>query len=376
MPACPNPTTACKPLPLSAFQPELYEQLLAEKVDAATKLLAPFDAPPPLVFPSAPQAFRARAEFRVWHDGDKLDYVMFRPADPRQPVAIDAFPYAIDAIQDLMWPLLALLRDEPVLRRKLFQVEFLSTLAGDTLITLIYHRKLDETWQQTAVSLAEQLQVSIVGRSRKQKLTLQRDYVTEELQVNGQTFSYRQYEQAFSQPNPGVNTQMIEWACAQTEQSQGDLLELYCGNGNFTLPLARQFRRVLATELSKVGTRAARENAQANGVENLEIVRLSAEEVAEALAGTRQFRRLAELQVPLTDFQLDTVFVDPPRAGLDPATERCVANFQRIVYISCNPNTLAANLANLSQTHRVAAFAVFDQFPYTGHTECGVVLER
>ena len=53
-----------------------------------------------------------------------------------------------------------------------------------------------------------------------------------------------------------------------------------------------------------------------------------------------------------------------------------VTRFDRIIYISCNPQTLAENLATLSRTHEVTAFALFDQFPYTDHMECGVVLRR
>jgi tRNA (uracil-5-)-methyltransferase len=156
----------------------------------------------------------------------------------------------------------------------------------------------------------------------------------------------------------------------------GDLLELYCGNGNFTLPLARQFNHVIATELSKVSTRAARHNLSANSISNVEIIRLAAEEVVQAMAGEREFRRLRELPRPLADYQLETVFVDPPRAGLDQSTLAMVKEFPNVMYISCNPITLADNLSTLTISHRVTRFALFDQFPYTHHMECGVLLER
>ena len=73
---------------------------------------------------------------------------------------------------------------------------------------------------------------------------------------------------------------------------------------------------------------------------------------------------------------LRSVFVDPPRAGLDPATLHCVRDFRNIFYISCNPDTLLANLQCLAPTHSVKALAFLDQFPYTPHIESGVVLER
>ena len=69
-------------------------------------------------------------------------------------------------------------------------------------------------------------------------------------------------------------------------------------------------------------------------------------------------------------------FVDPPRAGLDPATTELVCGFDNLIYISCNPETLAANLELICRSHRLERFALFDQFPYTNHMECGAFLQR
>ncbi len=363
-------------MPLSNVNPDAYSALLAEKVARVEALLSPYSPPTPLVIESSPTAFRMRAEFRMWHEGDDLDYVMFRKGDRKTPVAIESFPIACKNIQSLMPKLQSSLKNNTQLRKKLFQVEFLSTLAGDTLITLIYHRKLDEEWDEQALLLASELKVQIVGRSRKQKRILDREYVEESLPINSKDYYYRQYEQAFTQPNGHVNIRMIEWACECATGLDGDLLELYCGNGNFTLPLAEHFSQVIATELSKTSIRAARENLKSNAVENIQMIRLSAEEVTQAMRGERTFRRLAELPQPLTDYNLKTVFVDPPRAGLDSETEKMVATFDSIIYISCNPETLAGNLEFLSTSHRIEKFALFDQFPYTDHMECGVLLVK
>ncbi|WP_116364178.1 tRNA (uridine(54)-C5)-methyltransferase TrmA [Parahaliea mediterranea] len=363
-------------MPLSAVAPERYESLLQEKVARVGALLAPFEPPAPAVFHSPPEGFRMRAEFRMWHDGDDLDYVMYRRDDPKTPVPIHHFPIACERIQALMPRLRDSLRDSSVLRRKLFQVEFLSTLAGDTLVTLIYHRRLEQDWNDAARALAQALDIVIVGRSRKQKEVLSRDYVTECLPVAGQTLHYRQYEQAFTQPNARVNIHMLEWAVSCAQALDGDLLELYCGNGNFTLPLAGCFNQVIATELAKTSVRAARWNLAQNQVDNVQMIRLSAEEVSQAMAGERVFRRLADLPKPLQDYDLRTVFVDPPRAGLDVATEAMVCGFDHILYISCNPLTLAENLHTLRRSHRIERYALFDQFPYTDHMECGVLLSR
>ncbi|PLW66714.1 tRNA (uridine(54)-C5)-methyltransferase TrmA [Pseudohalioglobus lutimaris] len=368
-------------MPLSAVKPEQYTSLLEGKAARINELMSDFCPPPAQIYPSSPTAYRMRAEFRIWHDGDALDYVMFRREDPRTPVAIHDFPIGCETIQALMLPLRAYLQANPELRRKLFQVEFLATLAGDALVTLIYHRPLQDAWETQAEALRQALQaispkLSLIGRSRKQKRILGNDWVREILTVEGREYQYQQYEQAFTQPNARVNTHMIEWACARAAKLEGDLLELYCGNGNFTIPLAAHFDQVLATELAKISVRSARENLSTNEVDNVQIIRLSAEEVTQAMNGERQFRRLAELPRSLGDYDLRTVFVDPPRAGLDEQTVKMVQGFESIIYISCNPYTLAGNLRVLCTTHTIERFAMFDQFPYTDHMECGVLLTR
>lgn len=167
---------------------------------------------------------------------------------------------------------------------------------------------------------------------------------------------------------------MIEWACVALGQRDDDLLELYCGNGNFTLPFATQVRRVLATEISKTSVAAAQANIAANGIDNLVIARLSAEEFTQALNKVRAFQRLKDIDLDSYDF--GTLFVDPPRAGMDPDTCELARRFDRILYVSCNPETLAQNIAQLHDTHRITRCALFDQFPWTHHMESGVLLER
>ncbi len=196
----------------------------------------------------------------------------------------------------------------------------------------------------------------------------------EALVVAGRSFRYRQPEGAFTQPNGEVCQKMLNWAFDALGQRDDDLLELYCGNGNFTLPLATRVRRVLATEISKTSVNAALANIADNGIDNIELVRLSAEELTQALNEVRPFRRLADIDLKSYDF--GSVFVDPPRAGMDPDTCELTRRFERILYISCNPETLAQNIAQLADTHRIERCALFDQFPYTHHMESGVLLVR
>ena len=323
---------------------------------------------------SPAMGFRMRAEFRLWHEQGRVNYAMNRPGEKR-PYIIQDFPIGAPLINQLMPPLLAALNDSETLSRKCFSVEFLTTSTGEALITLIYHRPLDEQWEVEARALQAKLNAAIIGRSRKQKLILDKDYVTEVLQVGDRQYSYQQVESGFTQPNAVINSQMLNWASdCLSGSSNRDLIELYCGNGNFTVPLARHFNAVLATEISKVSVNSALTNFAANQINNIEVVRLSAEELTQALNKQRPFRRLAHIDMDSYDFS--TVLVDPPRAGLDADTEKLVCRFDRILYISCNPNTLAQNLAQITKTHHIEAVAVFDQFPWTAHLESGVLLSR
>lgn len=351
-----------------------YADQLAAKQARLTELLAPFAAPTPAVFDSPREHYRLRAEFRLWRENEERFYAMFAAGDKHTPILMDDFPTASLAINALMPKLKAAWQASSALSFKLFQVEFLTTLAGDGLITLCYHRPLDEHWQKAAQQLAADLGVSIIGRSRGQRLVIGRDHVVERLQVAGREFSYRQPEGAFTQPNGTVNQKMLSWAYDALGQRDDDLLELYCGNGNFTLPLATRVRKVLATEISKSSVNAALANLADNAIDNVTLVRLSAEELTQALNEVRPFRRLQGIDLP--SYSFGTVFVDPPRAGMDPDTCELTRRFERILYISCNPETLAANIAQLHDTHRISRCALFDQFPFTHHMESGVLLER
>lgn len=460
------PTTAGT----GAVFPEQYEVQLADKIAKVKDLFAAHKLPEIEVYRSSAANFRMRTEFRIWHEGEDLCYVMFEQPDGAGPdfaaasgsdaaemleeeapaageqdstaaeatnppaadntqssteaaaeagaaqsngqakgkaskkskkrkagtaskpgsrkkvtrVRIDEFPVASQLICSLMPLLRAELIGSEVLREKLFQVAFHTTLSKQAMITLAYHKQLTDVWQSAAEALRSKLlkalgpeqctELHIIGRSRKQKIMLAADHVTETMEVEGRTYEYMQVANCFSQPNGGVCQQMLSWAVDVTKGSSGDLLELYCGNGNFTLPLAQNFKQVVATEVSKASVTAARHNIQVNGIDNIFLARMSSEEFVETwrVKGTRN--RLAGLD--WEQLSLNTLLVDPPRAGLDPDTEKLLREFDQVVYISCNPETLAKNLAAVSDTHEIKRFAVFDQFAYTPHLETGVLLKR
>src|SRR5690606_13831972 len=138
-----------------AFDPAGYDQQLQAKRERLVELLQPFDAPAPEVFASPVEHFRLRAEFRLWYEDGQPHYAMFEPGGNRQPTLINQLPIASRRINDLMMPLLEACKADTELGDRLFQVEFLTTLSGEALVTLCYHRPIDEQWDTAARRLAD-----------------------------------------------------------------------------------------------------------------------------------------------------------------------------------------------------------------------------
>ncbi len=351
----------------SSYDEQLASKLATVQEQFSTIYKGSFD-----VARSDESHYRARSEFKLWHKDDDIFYAM-NTLDKQGVVTINECPMVNESIAELMPKLLEALQQKKM-ATKLFNIDFLSTTKGEIVVSLIYHQKLDEIWKSLADELSEELNIHIIGRSRKQKVVISQDYVTETLVFNNRSYHFKQIENSFTQPNPHVNEQMVTWALKQTEGSSGDLLELYCGAGNFTIPFASVFDKVLATEISKSSINAAKENMRLNDTHNIEFVRMSSEEFTEALDGVREFRRMKEID--LSAYTLKTLFVDPPRSGLDEKSRAFCRRFEHLIYISCNPETLKRDLEDLHDEFEVIQMAAFDQFPYTHHLEMGAVLKK
>lgn len=323
------------------------------------------------------QNFRNRAEFRIWKDFDEnekptLNYAM-NDFD-KKALPIKSCEIVSPQIAELMPKLLEKIQEDDTLKHRLFACEFLGSTTNDMLVTLIYHRKLDEEWNEKAKELEKLFSIKIMGRSRGQKVILSEDVINETLHINEKDYHFQYKEGGFTQPNTKVNSKMIKWVLDNLEEQNSDLCELYCGGGNFTIPMSTKFNKVLATEISKTSINSAKQNCELNGINSIDFIRMSAEEFVEALEGKREFRRLKD--VNLKDYKFSTIFVDPPRAGLDDTTRNLVKEFDKIIYISCSPETLHRDLLELSKTHSVEKFALFDQFAYSAHIESGIILNK
>ena len=349
-----------------------YDAQLQMKVELNQERFAPFFNGKFYIATSPEQNYRSRSEFKIWHLDDDIHYAM-NHIEHKGVVLVEKCPQVNEYILGLMPKLLQAIKDADM-GFKLFGADFLSSSSGELVVSLLYHRKLDQEWQDKASIIANDLGIYIIGRSRKQKLIIGQDYITETLSINGEVYKAKHIENSFTQPNARVNEKMITWSLQGLDKSDSDLLELYCGSGNFTIPFAKYFRKVLATEISKSSINAAKANMILNDVSNIEFVRMSVEEFVQALDGVREFRRMKDID--MDSFNISTIFVDPPRSGMDEMSCEFSSRYKNIIYISCNPQTLVRDLGMLCSTHEVIEMAVFDQFPYTHHVEMGVKLRR
>lgn len=140
------------------------------------------------------------------------------------------------------------------------------------------------------------------------------------------------------------------------------ILDLYCGAGTIGLYLAQNARKVIGVEAVAAAVRDARRNAELNGIDNARFIHGRAEE---------------EVPKLISRYQVDAVVVDPPRQGCDGAVLQTLlaARIPKIVYVSCNPATLARDLAVLSQGgYMVGKIQPLDMFPWTSHVECTVLM--
>jgi len=142
------------------------------------------------------------------------------------------------------------------------------------------------------------------------------------------------------------------------------VLDLYCGVGTFALALSAQATEVIGVDASVASVEAARENAVLNGVSN----------------ATFQALEVGHLEGQLPpETRFDVVILDPPRAGAGARVMRTIVRLAppRVVYVSCNPTTLAADLQELiSANYAIEAIQPLDLFPHTYHVECVVGLRR
>jgi 23S rRNA (uracil1939-C5)-methyltransferase len=184
------------------------------------------------------------------------------------------------------------------------------------------------------------------------------EFETRELELTILDERYAYNAEAFFQINPGLLAPLIEFALGDVTGDSA--VDLYCGVGLFTLPLARRFKRVIGVEGNPAATRFARRNLERARLENARVI----------TAGVAEWFRGRTLQA-------DFVLLDPPRAGAESSVIKGILNFvaPRVTYVSCDPATLARDLKKLiAGGYAIESLRAFDLFPQTHHVETVVRL--
>ncbi|MBS7724981.1 23S rRNA (uracil(1939)-C(5))-methyltransferase RlmD [Pseudomonas lalucatii] len=337
----------------------LKQRMLAEQLGRLAGL-EPEQWAPPLVGPEF--AYRRRARIAVRWDARaaRLD-VGFRAAASQDIVAIADCPVLVQPLQPILRALPAVLGslDKP---QAIGHVEL---FRGSASAILVRHTApLDEAdlGRLQAFCVAHKAQLWLQGGGAPHPFAegVSLGYRLEAWDLH---LGYRPGD--FVQVNAPVNEAMVaqalDWLAPRADER---VLDLFCGLGNFALPLARRVREVVAVEGVAAMVERAAENAASNGLDNVRVVR-------------------ADLAEPWTAADwarggFAAVLLDPPRDGaLQVVRQIGALGAQRLVYVSCNPATLARDSVELvRQGYRLRRAGILDMFPQTAHVEAMALFER
>ncbi len=262
---------------------------------------------------------------------------------------------------------LAALTETLTIREKMPQVE---VAAGDGATALVF-RVLEppsaaDVEKLAAFGAQRGLQIFLQPGGLDTVRPLRDDYPPLNYAVDGGNIVIEFGPIDFIQVNRDINSSMVDAAMTLLQPQADDAaLDLFCGLGNFTLPLARRARQVLGVEGDASLVSKARTNASRNGIVNADFA-------VENLFEPQTFGAWAKEHY-------DLVMLDPPRAGAAELMS-CMSRWspRRVVYISCHPGSLARDAQILVADHGFAltAAGVMDMFPHTTHVESIAVFER
>lgn len=181
----------------------------------------------------------------------------------------------------------------------------------------------------------------------------------------GQALTLAFHPNDFTQVNAGINRRMVKLALDLLDpQPEDRVLDLFCGLGNFTLPLATRAREVIGVEGVETMVQRGYENAHANGLANVSFY-------AQDL--TKDFS-----EQPWASLGFDKILIDPPRSGaLEVIPHLLRFGARRVVYVSCNPATLARDAGEMAKAgYDLVQAGVMDMFTHTTHVESIAVFEK
>lgn len=324
---------------------------------------------PPLT--DASWGYRRKGRFSV-RRVDKKDKTLvgFREVDPRFVADVSFCHTVIPAIGDKV-AALAELVDGLQARKDIPQIEF---IAGDRqadfsgiALTIRHLSPLSDADKAALVAFGQQHGFAIFlqpgGVDSVHPLWPEQVKLAFSLPEWNLEFNFRPLD--FIQVNAGLNGKMIRSALDLLDaQPHERVLDLFCGLGNFTLPLARTVREVVGVEGEAGLVMRARENAAHNNLPNAQF---HAADLGKDLSGHTWMRE-----------GFDKLLLDPPRSGADfVLTQLPLKQFKRIVYVSCHPASLARDAGYLVNERgwKLKAAGVMDMFPHTAHVESIAMFE-
>ncbi len=292
---------------------------------------------------------------------DKKDRALIGFREKRKPYVVDMqrceilYPTVGEHLQELQ-TLIASLEA----RREIAQIE---VAVDDNQTALVFRnlKPLTTTDQEKLIAFAKQHELHFFlqsgGPDTVEPLWPEQTQLSYALPEFDVRFNFT--PNGFTQVNTDINRKMVPYAIELLEvQPDERVLDLFCGVGNFTLPLARRAREVVGVEGLELLVQRARENAELNAITNVEFhVADLAKEVE---------------QLPWWSQGFDKVLLDPARDGAMEAIPHIAKlGVKRIVYVSCNPATLARDAGLLVNEHgyTLAKVGVMDMFPHTAHVE-------
>lgn len=327
----------------------------------------------PIIPAPSPYGYRSRVQLKARSVADELHIGFYRQGSHfviDLPGGCLISNELVNRVYQLLLPLLDSF-PEP---RKLPQIDVATGDEGDALLLFHYiGERPDEAVAWLEKTIPGRLPVSGVFLQSGRKSTMRRVWGNERVfysipagLVDGfpeMRLSFRCG--GFSQVNYSQNLALIrtvlDWAALKGSER---VLDLYCGNGNFSLPLSRYCSEVVGMEDFAQSIEDAVENSRLNGIENARFRCIDSAE------GLKELAENGEL--------FDLVVLDPPRTGAIEAVRLVPAlGADRIVYISCDPPTLARDLATLGKLgYEVVSSRALDMFPQTYHIESVTLLRR
>ncbi|MCE9886697.1 23S rRNA (uracil(1939)-C(5))-methyltransferase RlmD [Obesumbacterium proteus] len=312
------------------------------------------DIIPESVISGPEYGYRRRARLGLQFQPKQQQLVMgFRKSGSNDLVPVKACPVLAPALASLLQPLHECLAGMKAVRR-LGHAELVLADNGPVLVL----RHLDPLKEQDLARLhtfSAQHRVMLYLQGNEDELVKLCDDVPF-YQVDGLRLFFSPRD--FIQVNDAVNQRMVAQALEWLEVESTDrVLDLFCGMGNFTLPLAKRAKQVVGVEGVATLVANGLYNAQINALNNVEFFQHNLEDDV-----TRQ---------PWAKLGFDKVLLDPARAGAAGVMDHIVKLApQKVVYVSCNPTTLARDSQILiAAGYRMDRVRMLDMFPHTGHLE-------